>query len=154
MCWLCFVKKKKKLNIQHDALQICSCTFLIIIIKHLTARIIWAQQLISQPVSSFFFLLFFLSVLHCPLGLAKLQAGPLPDVVFPPFLLSSLSSSPFHCALQDGFAQTWWTGDISIPLQFAYIPPYDGQEVLMWPNCLLDLGMDFLVGNMIFVWDA
>ena len=41
------------------------------------------------------------------------------------------------CALQDGFSQTWWTGDMSIPLQFASL--YDGQEVFMWSNCLLDL---------------
>ena len=27
---------------------------------------------------------------------------------------------------------------------------YDGQEV-MWSDCLLDLGIDFLVGNMVFV---
>ena len=26
-----------------------------------------------------------------------------------------LSSASFHCALQDGFGQTWWTGDMSIP---------------------------------------
>ena len=31
---------------------------------------------------------------------------------------------------------------------------YDGQEVFLWSNCLLDLGMDFLVGNMVFVWEA
>ena len=49
--------------------------------------------------------LYFFSVLHCPLGLAELQAYPFPDVVFPPFPLSALSSSPFHCALQDGFGQ-------------------------------------------------
>ena len=46
------------------------------------------------------------NVLHCPLGLGELQACPFPDVVFPPLLLSALSSSPFHCALQDGFGQT------------------------------------------------
>ena len=28
------------------------------------------------------------------------------------------------------------------------------QEVFVWCNCLLDLGTDFLVGNMVFVWDA
>ena len=72
----------------------------------------------------------FCSVLHCPLGLGKLQACPFPDVVFPPLSLSALSSSPFHCALQDGFGQTWWTGDMTIPLQFAYL--YDGREVFMW----------------------
>ena len=34
-----------------------------------------------------------LSVLHCPLGLGELQAYPFPDIVFPPLLLSALSSS-------------------------------------------------------------
>ena len=29
----------------------------------------------------------------------------------------------------------------------------NGQEVFVWSNCLLDLGTDFLVGNMVFVWD-
>ena len=48
----------------------------------------------------------FFHVLHCPVGLAKLQACSFPDVVFPPLPLSLLSSSPFHSALQDGFGQT------------------------------------------------
>ena len=48
----------------------------------------------------------FFPVVHCPLGLAELQACPFPDVVFLPLPLSALSSSPFHCALQDGFGQT------------------------------------------------
>ena len=43
------------------------------------------------------------SVLLCPLGLGELRACPFPDAVFPPLLLSALSSSPFYCALQDGF---------------------------------------------------
>ena len=59
------------------------------------------------------------SVLRCPLGLGELQACPFPNVVFLPLPLSALSSSPFHCALQDGFGQTWWTRDMTIPLQFA-----------------------------------
>ena len=66
--------------------------------------------------------------------------------------LSALSSSPFHCALQDDFGQTWWAGDMTIPLQFASF--YDRQEIFVWSNCLLDLGTDFLVGNMVFVWDV
>ena len=40
-------------------------------------------------------------------------------------------------------------GDMSIPLQF--VPLYDGQEVLVWTDCLLELGTEFLVGNMVFV---
>ena len=73
-------------------------------------------------------------------------------VVVPPLPLSALSSSPFHCAFQDGFGQTWWTGNMTITLQFLSL--YDRQEVFVWSNCLLDLSMDFLVGNMVFVWDA
>ena len=41
---------------------------------------------------------------------------------------------------------------MTIPLQFA--PLYDSQEVFAWSDCLLDLGTDFLVGNMVFVRDA
>ena len=94
----------------------------------------------------------FFPVLHCPLELAELQACPFPDVVFPPFPLSALSSSPFHCAMQDVFGQTWRTRDMTIPLQFASL--YDRQEVFVWFNCLLDLGTYFLVGNMVFVSDV
>ena len=31
---------------------------------------------------------------------------------------------------------------------------YDGQEVFVWPDCLLDLDKDFPVGNMVFVLDV
>ena len=72
----------------------------IIIINPLTARVVGAPQMILQPVFSLF------PVLHCPLGLAELQACPFPVVVFAPLPLSASSSSPFHCALQDGFGQT------------------------------------------------
>ena len=94
----------------------------------------------------------FFPVLHCPLGPAEPQACPFPDVVFPPLPQSALSSSTFHCALQDGFGQTWWAGDMTIPLQFASL--YDGQEVFVLSDCLVDLSTAFLVGNMAFIWDA
>ena len=35
-----------------------------------------------------------------------------------------------------------------MPLQFASL--YDGLEVFMWSDCLLDLGTDFLIGNVVF----
>ena len=41
---------------------------------------------------------------------------------------------------------------MTILLQFASF--YDDQEVYMWSDCLLDLGADFLVGNVVFVEDA
>ena len=37
---------------------------------------------------------------------------------------------------------------MTILLQFVSL--YDGQEVFVWSNCLLDLGTDFLVGNVVF----
>ena len=51
-------------------------------------------------------LLQFLGLFLCTLELVELQARPFPDVVFQPLLLSALSSSPFHCALQNSFGQT------------------------------------------------
>ena len=36
---------------------------------------------------------------------------------------------------------------MTIPLQFASL--YDRQEMFVWSDCLLDLGTDFLVGNML-----
>ena len=38
---------------------------------------------------------------------------------------------------------------VLIPLQSVSL--YDRQEVFVWCNCLLDLGMDVLFGNMVFV---
>ena len=107
----------------------------------LNREVVGAPHMISQLVSS----IFLCSPL--PSGTWRIQACPFPNVVFPPLPLSALSSSYFHCALQDGFGQTWWTGDLTIPLQFASL--YNGQ-VFVWSNCLLDLGTDFLVGNMVF----
>ena len=43
-------------------------------------------------------------------------------------------------------------GDMSIPLQFVSL--YNVQEVFVWSHSLLDLGTDFLVGDMVFASDA
>ena len=112
----------------------------------LTVVVVGAPQVTSQPVSSIF--------RRSQLGPGELQACPFPDVVFPHFFPSALSSlpPPLHCVLQNGFGQTWWTGDMSIPLRSAFL--YDGQEVFVFSKCRLDLGTDFLIGNMAFEWDA
>ena len=41
---------------------------------------------------------------------------------------------------------------MTIPLHILSL--YDRQEIFMWSNCVLDLGTDFLVDNMVFVWDV
>ena len=110
----------------------------------LTAGVVGAPRTTLQHVSSIFFL-------HCPVVLSELQACPVPDLVSPPSLLSAMSPSLFD--LEDVFfCRNWWTGDISVPIQFTSLS--DDQEVFVWSGCLLDLGIDFLVGNMVFVWDA
>ena len=118
---------------------------IIIIINFLTARVVGAPQIILQPVFSIF------SCSPLPSGTCRT-----PGLSFSwcclPTSSSALSSSPYYCALQDGFGQTWWTGNTTIPLQIASF--YDRQAIFMWSNCLLDLGTDFLVGNMVFVWDV
>ena len=60
------------------------------------------------------FFLFLCPPPPCPLELGELQACPFSDLhdVFTPLLVSALSSSSFHCTLQDGLArpnerETW-----------------------------------------------
>ena len=82
----------------------------IIIIYPLTARVVGAPQMISQPVFLRFSL--FSTALWDLLNSKPVHSLKLSSHLF---LCLLLSSSPFHCALQDGFGQTWWTGDMTIP---------------------------------------
>ena len=108
----------------------------------LTAGLVGALRMTSLPVSS----------IHCRLGLGELQACLFLDV-FPPLFLSSLSSSLFHCALQGGFGQPDLmngrddhTNAVCLSLRWS--------GGILWSDCLLDLGADFHVGNMVFVRDV
>ena len=116
-------KKKKRWDVLGHLKSrrfLFNCFNAIIIIYHFTATVVGHHRWFHYQFPPFF------CFLDCPLGLGELQACPFPDVVFPPLPLTTLSSYPFHCALQDGFGQTWWwTGDITIPLQFASL--YGGQ---------------------------
>ena len=126
-------------------MQLFICEEIIIIIYPLIARIVGAPQMTSQPVSSIF------PCPPLPSGTWRTPGLSIPSCCLPTYSSACLVFFPFHCALQDGFGQTWWTGDMSISLQFASL--YDGQ-VFVWSVCLLDLGMDVLIGNMVFAWDA
>ena len=86
------------------------CLVLIIIIYFLTTRVVAASQMISQPV-------------FCISPCSPLPSGTwlTPGLFIRWCCLYTSSSvclvsSPFHCALQDGIGQTWWTGDMTIPL--------------------------------------
>ena len=106
----------------------------------LTAGVFRAPQMTSQPVSSIF--------LYSPLpsGTWRTPGLSIPWCCLPTSSSVCLPSAPFHCALQDGFVQIWWTRDMTIPLQLASL--CNGLEVFVWSDCLLDLGTDFLVGNI------
>ena len=116
----------------------------IIIIYPLTARVVGAPQMILQTVFSIF---------PC----SPLPSGTCwtPGLSIPWCLPTSSSVClvffPISLCLARWFCRTWWTGNMTIPLQFASLY---GRQVFVWSNCLLDLGKDFLVGNMVFVWDV
>ena len=98
------------------------------------------------------FLLFSSFCFPLPSGTSRTPGLSIPRCfVFPPLLLSALSSFPFLCALQDGFCQAWWTGDMSLPLQSASL--YNDQWTFMWSNRLL-IFADFLIDNVVSAWDA
>ena len=107
----------------------------------LTVGVVRAPKRNSQPVSSIF--------LCSPRPLGTLQTPGLffPDNVFPSvFVLSALSSSPFHCAMQDGF-----DGQETCPYHLIlHRSLYNVQEIYLWSDCMLDLGTDFLIDDMIF----
>ena len=80
----------------------------------LTTEVTGTPQMTSQPVSTLFLCSPLLSWTWWTPGLSILWSC-LPTS----FFLSASSSSSSRYALQDGFGQTWWTGDISVPLQIA-----------------------------------
>ena len=82
------------------------------LIYPLTERVVGAPQMILLPVSSIF------SSSPLPSGTCRTPGPPISWCCLPASF-SVLSSSPFYCALQDGFGQTWWTGDMTTPLQFG-----------------------------------
>ena len=93
-----------------------------------TARVGGAPQMASQPVSSFFFSPFSTALWD------SVNSRPVHSLMLSSHLFSCLPcfSSPFHCAVQGGFGQTWWTGDISIPLQFVLHYRRSGGLCVVW----------------------
>ena len=116
-----------------------------IIINPLTARVVGAPQMILQPVFSIF------PCFPLPSGTWRT-----PSLSIPWCCLSTSSSVClvfFHLSLC--LARWFWpdlmyekhdhTTAVCVSLRSS------GLRVV---RCLLDLGTDFLVGNMVFVWDV
>ena len=107
----------------------------------LTARVVWAPQKISQPVFSIF------------------PCSPLPSGSCQNVHSLMLSSHLFLClpCLLPPF---------TVPCKMVLARPDERETwpyhcglrlftmVFVWSDCLLDFCTDFLVGNMVFVWDV
>ena len=113
------------------------------IINPLTARVVGATQMILQPVFSTF---------PCP----PLLSGTCrtPGLSSPWCCLPTSSSVCIVFFLLSLCLARWFWPDLKNGKHdhtTAVASLYDCQEVFMWSNCLLDLGADFLIGNMVFV---
>ena len=86
-----------------------------------------APQMISQPVSSIF------PCSPLPPGTWRTPGLSIPWWCLPPSSSVCLVFFPLSLCWQEGFGQTLWTGDMTVPLQFASL--YDGQEVFVWSDC-------------------
>ena len=117
--------------------------FIIIIINPLTARVVGAPQMISQPVFSVF------PCSPLPSGTCRTPGLSSPLCCRPTSSPACLVFFPLSLCLAGWFWPDLINGNMTIPLQFVSL--YNRQEVFVRSNCLLDLGKDFLVGNMVFV---
>ena len=109
-------KKSSKETSKKSATRTKRAIFTFTFIYPLNEGVVGAPQMTSQPVSSIFSL--FSAAIWDLANSRPVHSLMLSSHLF--FCLP-LSSVPFHCTLQDGFGQTWWTGDMSIPLQFAFL---------------------------------
>ena len=94
----------------------------------------------------------FLPFLCSPHGVAQFQTRPVPDVIFPSFLLSASPSPSPYSALEDCLGKAWTSCDVPIPLHFASF--YSGQEFFVGSNGLSNPASHLFVGDMVFVRDA
>ena len=116
-------------------------TFIIIIINPLTARVVEAPQIILQPVFS----IFLCWTCRTPGLSIPWCCPPTSSSVFLVFFPLSLCLARWLWPdLMNGKHDH--TTAVCVSLQSS--------KVFMWFYCLLDLGTDFLTGNMVFVWDA
>ena len=109
----------------------------------LTAAVAGAPKTTSQPVT--FNSLFSIDLWDMA-NIRSVHSLMLPSHLFfcPPCLLP-----PFTVSCKMVLVRPDERENMTITLQFASL--YDRQEVFVWSDCLLDLGADFLVGNMVFV---
>ena len=109
----------------------------------LTAGVVGAPQMTSQPVSSNF--------LWSPLPYGTLRTPGLsiPWCFLPTTFFFLSAFSLLSLCLARWFWPDLMNGRHVRTLKFPSL--YNGQKVLVWSSCLLDFGTTFLIGNVVFV---
>ena len=105
---------------------------------------IGAPQMTSQPISSIFL------CSSMPSGTSWTPGLSIPWCCLPTFFSACLVFFPLSRCLARQFWSDLMNGR---HVHTTSVCVYYGQKVYMWSDCLLNLGIDFLIGNMVFVWD-
>ena len=94
----------------------------------------------------------FLSFLCSLHGVAQFQTLPIPDVIFPPFSLSTSPSPSPYSTLEDCLGKSRSSCDMPMSLHFASF--YSGQEFFVGSNGFPIPALHLFVGDVVFVRDA
>ena len=118
-----------------------------VIINPLTTRVVGAPQMILQPVFSIF------PCPPLPSGTCRTPGLSIPWCCLPTSSFVRLVFFfPFSLCLARRFWPDLMNGKHDHTTAVCVSLRSSGDRVVQY--CLLDLGMDFLVGNMVFVWEA
>ena len=126
----------------------CALRFALTFTFPLAETVVGAPPMTSQPVFSIF------PCSPLPSGTWQTPGLSIPRCCLPTSFSVCLVFFFFSLCLARWFSQDLMTGRHVRSLSLQFASSYDGQEVFVWPDCLLDLGTNFLVGNMVFVRDA
>ena len=118
-----------------------------IIINPLTARVVGAPQMILQPVFSIF------PCSPLPSGTCWTPGLSIPWCCLPTSSFVCLVFFPLSLCLAKWFWPHPMNGRHDHTTAVCVFLRSSG-DLHHWSNCLLDLGTDFLVGNVVFVWDV
>ena len=135
-------------NEKHVQLTKCDIAITFTFTYHLTVEVAGTPQMNSQWVFSIFLCSPVLSWTWRTPGLL------IPWCCLPTSSTVCLVFFPLSLCLGRCFWSDLMNGRHAHTTAICFASLYNGQEVFMWSNCLLDLGTDFLIGNMVFVWDA
>ena len=116
-----------------------------------SAGVVGPPQMTSQPVSSAFL------CSPLPSGTWRTPGRSIPwwcfHTSFSVCLVFSLSCPPLLSLCLARLFRPDLINGRHVHTTSVCVSLHDSQEVFVWSECLLDFGTDFLVGNVVFVWD-